>query len=45
MMEAQLVLACMLQQFELHLLPGIEVTPQALYVLRPNRDLMMSLHP
>jgi hypothetical protein len=26
------------------LLPGIEVKPQPLFVLRPNRDLLMSLH-
>ena len=44
LMEAQLVLACILQRFELHLLPEMDVKPQALYVLRPNRDLMMSLH-
>lgn len=45
LMEAQLALACILQRFELHLLPEIEVKPHAIYVLRPNRDLMMSLHP
>jgi len=43
-MEASLVIACVAQRFELHLLPDIEVRPQALFVLRPNRDLMMSLH-
>ncbi len=45
LMEACLVIACVAQQFELHLLPGIDVQPQALFVLRPSRDLMMSLHP
>lgn len=45
LMEACLVIACVAQRFELHLLPGIDVQPQALFVLRPSRDLMMSLHP
>jgi enediyne biosynthesis protein E7 len=45
LMEASLIMACILQRFELHLLPGTEVTPQAFYVLRPSRDMMMSLHP
>jgi cytochrome P450 len=45
LMEAALVLACILQCFELRLLPGVDVRPQALFVLRPSRDMMMSLHP
>jgi cytochrome P450 len=45
LIEAALVIACILQRFELHLMPGMEVQPQALFVLRPNRDVMMSLHP
>ena len=45
LMEAALVMACVLQRFELHSIPGMEVHPQALFVLRPNRDVMMSLHP
>jgi cytochrome P450 len=45
LMEAALVLTCILQRFELHLLPGMDVQPQALFVLRPSRDMMMSLHP
>ncbi len=45
LMEACLVIACMARRFELHLMPGIEVQPQAMFVLRPGRDLMMSLHP
>jgi cytochrome P450 len=44
MLEASLILASIAQRFELHLLPGIEVLPQPLFVLRPNRDLLMSLH-
>ncbi len=45
LMEAALVIACIAQRFELHLMPGIEAEPQALFVLRPGRDLLMSLHP
>jgi cytochrome P450 len=44
LLEASLILACIAQRFELRLIPGIEVKPQALFVLRPNRDLLMSLH-
>jgi cytochrome P450 len=45
LLEASLIIACIAQRFELHLVPGIEVLPQAIFVLRPNRDLLMSLHP
>jgi cytochrome P450 len=45
LMEAALIIACVLQRFELHLMPGVDIKPQALFVLRPNRDMMMSLHP
>jgi cytochrome P450 len=44
LMEAALVMACVLQRFELHSIPGMDVHPQALFVLRPNRDVLMSLH-
>jgi cytochrome P450 len=44
LMEASLVIACVAQRFGLHLLPDVQVSPQALFVLRPNRDLLMSLH-
>jgi cytochrome P450 len=44
LMEAALVVACILQRFELHLMHGIDVQPQALFVLRPSRDMLMSLH-
>jgi len=40
-----LVMTCILQRFKLHSIPGMDVSPQALFVLRPNRDVMMSLHP
>jgi cytochrome P450 len=45
LMEACLIIACMAQRFELHMMPGVEAAPQALFVLRPGRDLLMSLHP
>jgi cytochrome P450 len=45
LLEASLILSCVAQRFELRLMPGTEVKPQALFVLRPNRDLLMSLHP
>ena len=44
LLEASLIMACVAQRFELHLVPGIEVQPQAIFVLRPNRDLLMSFH-
>ena len=43
-MEAMLIIATIAQRFEMHLMPGVEVRPQAVFVLRPARDLMMSLH-
>lgn len=43
LIEACLVIACVAQRFELRLMPGIEVKAQPLYVLRPSRDIMMSL--
>jgi cytochrome P450 len=43
-LEASLIIASIVQRFELHLMPGVEVKPQAVFVLRPARDLMMSLH-
>ncbi len=45
LLESSLILACIAQRFELRLLAGTEVSPQALFVLRPNRDLLMTLHP
>lgn len=45
LMEAALVMACILQRFELHLMPGMDVHPQPVFVLRANRNVMMSLHP
>jgi len=44
LLEASLIIACIAQRFELHLMPGVEVRPQAVFVLRPARDLLMSLH-
>jgi cytochrome P450 len=44
LMEASLVIANVAQHYDLRLMPGTVVSPQALFVLRPARDLMMSLH-
>lgn len=44
LMEGSLIIANVAQQFELRLMPGTNVSPQAIFVLRPARDLMMSLH-
>jgi cytochrome P450 len=43
LLEASLIMACIAQRFEPRLVPGVEVQPQAIFVLRPNRDLLMSL--
>lgn len=45
LLEAGLILACITQRFELRLVEGSAVKPQPLFVLRPNRDLYMNLHP
>jgi cytochrome P450 len=44
LMEASLIIANVAQHFELKLKPGVEVQPEAIFVLRPARDLLMSLH-
>jgi cytochrome P450 len=44
LLEAGLIMACISQRFELRMLAGVEVQPQPLFVLRPNRDLLMTLH-
>jgi cytochrome P450 len=44
LMEGSLIIANVAQQFELQLMPDTDVLPQAIFVLRPARDLMMSLH-
>jgi cytochrome P450 len=43
LMEGSLIIANVAQHFELHLVPDSNVSPQAIFVLRPARDLMMSL--
>jgi cytochrome P450 len=45
LLEASLILACVAQRYELRVAPGSEVQPQALFVLRPNRDVLMELEP
>jgi cytochrome P450 len=44
LMEAALVMASVLRRFELHLVHDEPIHPQAVFVLRPHRDIMMSLH-
>jgi cytochrome P450 len=44
LMEASLIIAGVARRYDLQLVPGTEVVPQAVFVLRPARDLMMSLH-
>jgi cytochrome P450 len=43
-MQALLVLAAVLQRFELHALPGRRVEPAAMLSLRPKGGLWMTLH-
>lgn len=44
LMEAQLVLATIAQHYQLHLVPGHSVEPEALLSLRPRHGLPMTLH-
>ena len=44
LMEAQLVLATIMQHYRLDLVPGHPVEPQALVALRPRHGLPMTLH-
>ena len=44
LMEASLIIAGIARRYDLQLVPGTEVQPQAVFVLRPARDLMMTLH-
>jgi cytochrome P450 len=44
LLEACLAMACVAQRFELRIAPGSQVQPLPMFVLRPNRDLFMTLH-
>jgi cytochrome P450 len=44
LMEAQLVVATVAQQYRLHLVPGHPVEPNPVLILRPRDGLMMTLH-
>jgi cytochrome P450 len=44
LMEASLIIAAVAQEFDLQLVPGTEVVPEAVFVLRPSRGVMMSLN-
>ena len=41
MLEAQLILPTVAGRFNLRLAPGIEINPQPVFILRPNRDMLM----
>jgi cytochrome P450 len=43
LMEGSLIIANVAQHFDLQLMPDSTASPQAIFVLRPARDLMMSL--
>ncbi|MBI1277320.1 MAG: cytochrome P450 [Anaerolineaceae bacterium] len=43
MMEAQLILATILQRYQLSLVPGQDIKPNPLVTLRPQPDIQMSL--
>jgi cytochrome P450 len=44
LMEGGLIIANVAQRFELRLMPDTDVSAEAIFVLRPARDLMMSIH-
>ena len=44
LMEAQLVLAQVAQQYQLQLIPGLSVQPDPIFTLRPDREVWMTLH-
>ncbi len=45
LMEASLIIAGIARRYQLQLAPGTEVRPEAVFVLRPARDLLMTLEP
>jgi cytochrome P450 len=45
LVEAQLILATVLQKFRLSLLPGQKIEPVPLVTLRPNVPIRMTLQP
>ena len=44
LMEASLIIAHVAQHHELHLVPGARAVPEAVFVLRSARDVMMTVH-
>ncbi len=44
LMEMQLILVHMLRSFDMELMPGQEIVPQALITLRPRNGMRMQLH-
>ena len=43
MLEAQLILAMVVQTCSLALVPGQTIQPQPLFILRPDRDIWMAI--
>jgi cytochrome P450 len=44
-MEAQLVIADVVQRYRLQLVPGHVVEPEPMITLRPRNGILMTLHP
>jgi cytochrome P450 len=45
MMEAQLIIAMVVQRFDLTLVPDHEIKPEVVFVLRPDRQMKVTLAP
>ncbi len=43
MTEAQIILAMIARVYSLELVPGQEIQPEPIFILRPNREINMSL--
>jgi cytochrome P450 len=45
LLEAQIILAMIARRFDLALVPDQDVQPQPLFILRPDRPVLMDVHP
>jgi cytochrome P450 len=43
MLEAQLIIAMVARAFTLHLVPGQDIKPEPIFILRPNQKILMTL--
>jgi cytochrome P450 len=43
MVEAQLILAMVSRKYQMHLLPNQDIRPEPIFILRPNREILMEL--